>query len=164
MSLVTQLQNLITRTGTEFKSVRAAIGNLANLNTTAKGDLVSSINEVKALASSAAGVINDAAPSVATAYSSSKTDAQIAAAFAAFTSGAPTALDTWNELVSELQKDASGLAALTAALGNRLALDAVQTLSATQKAQGISNLGAMSAADVGDVTTDFVAAFNAAIA
>lgn len=164
MSLVTQIQSLIIRVGTEFKAVRAVIGNLANLSTAAKGDVVSAINEVRAITSTATGVINDVTPSPATAYSSSKTDAQIAAAFADFTRGAPTALDTWNELVAELQKDASGLAALTAALSNRLAFDAVQTLTGPQKAQGIANLGAISAADVGDVGTDFVAAFNAAIA
>lgn len=164
MSLVTQIQSLILRIGTEFKAVRKVIGSLANLNTTAKGDVVSAINEVKALATTATGVINDTTPSAGTAYSSSKTDAQIAAAFADFTRGAPTALDTWNELVAELQKDASGLAALTAAISNRLAFDAVQTLTPAQKAQGIANLGAIAAGDVGDVTTDFVAAFNAAIA
>jgi hypothetical protein len=163
MSLVTQVQNLITRTGTEFKSVRAAIGNLANLTTSAKGDVVTAVNEVRALANSAAGMINDSAASTGTTYSSSKTDAQIAAALAAFTSGAPAALDTWNELVAELQKDATGIAALTAALGNRLATDAVQTLTPQQKAQAIANLGSIAAADVGDVTTDFVAAFNQAL-
>lgn len=163
MSLVTQIQNLITRVGTEFKSVRTAIGTLANLSTSAKGDIVSAINEVRTLASSASGLISDVAASTSKAYSSVKTDAQIAAAFAAFTAGAPVALDTWNELVAELQKDATGLATLTSALSNRLAFDAVQTLTAVQKAQGVSNLGAVSAADVGDVTTDFVAAFNAAI-
>lgn len=61
MSLVTNLQNLATRAGTESKSLRVLInGNVADLsalNTTAKNNLVAAINEVFA-ALGAAGATN----------------------------------------------------------------------------------------------------------
>lgn len=142
MSLSTQIQAFVTRVGTEFKSVRTSIASVA----------------------AAALRINDAAASTTTVYSASKTDAQIATAVAALVNGAPGALDTLAELATALQADQSAVAAINAALANRLQLDAPQTLTAAQKAQGLSNLGAIAAADVGDVSTDFVAAFNAAIA
>lgn len=48
MSLATQLSNLATRIGTEFKAVRATLGSLTSLSTTEKGSLVGAINEVAA--------------------------------------------------------------------------------------------------------------------
>ncbi|QIG68898.1 hypothetical protein EVB71_046 [Rhizobium phage RHph_Y55] len=56
--------------------------------------------------------------------------------------GAPTALDTWLELVAAIQSDESAIAAINTALGNRLRFDAAQALTALQKAQAITNLGA----------------------
>jgi hypothetical protein len=49
-TLQVRLENLATRIGTEFKTVKALIGTLANLTTTAKDNLVNAINEVRALA------------------------------------------------------------------------------------------------------------------
>ena len=48
MSLTTQLSNLTTRIGTEFKAVRATLGSLTSLSTTEKGSLVGAINEIAA--------------------------------------------------------------------------------------------------------------------
>ncbi|MGI5222155.1 hypothetical protein [Nocardia sp. CA-290969] len=48
MSLVTQLSDLATRVGTEFKAVRTTIGSLASLSTTDKTNIVAAINEVAA--------------------------------------------------------------------------------------------------------------------
>lgn len=47
MSLTLQLRNLTTRMGTEFKSVRASVGNLSSLATTEKGSLVGALNELR---------------------------------------------------------------------------------------------------------------------
>lgn len=60
MSLTTQLSNLTTRIGTEFKAVRATVGSLGSLSTTEKGSLVGAINEVAATVS-AGGTITAAA-------------------------------------------------------------------------------------------------------
>ena len=48
MSLTSQLSNLTTRIGTEFKSVRSSIGSLSSLATTEKSSIVGAINEVRA--------------------------------------------------------------------------------------------------------------------
>jgi hypothetical protein len=58
MSLATQLQDALTRVGTEFKAIRILIsgtgtGGIAGLNTTDKSSLVAAINEVDANASGA---------------------------------------------------------------------------------------------------------------
>ena len=52
MSLATQLSNLSTRIGTEFKSVRTSMGSLVSLSTTEKTSLVAAINEVYATVAS----------------------------------------------------------------------------------------------------------------
>lgn len=60
MSLATQLSNLATRIGTEFKVVRTSMGSLTSLSTTDKSSLVSSINEVYATVSSGGSILADA--------------------------------------------------------------------------------------------------------
>lgn len=60
MSLATQLSNLTTRIGTEFKAVRSSIGSLTSLSTTNKSSLVSAINEVYATVSSGGTILADA--------------------------------------------------------------------------------------------------------
>lgn len=72
MSLVTQINNLATRIGTEIKAVRGEIGTRANLTTTAKSDLVAAVNEIDAKTAAAGAQIDDAATSTSTVWSSSK--------------------------------------------------------------------------------------------
>lgn len=163
MSLVTQINALITRIGTEFKSVRTSQGTLANLTTTAKGDLVSAINEVKASAAGAAG-INDATTTTTSTWSSSKTSSSITAAVAAVVGAAPAALDTLKEIADQLATDETATAGLVTAVGNRLRFDAAQSLTTPQQTQGQANLNVYSTAQIGDVTTDFVAVLTAALA
>jgi hypothetical protein len=163
MSLVTQIAALVTRVGTEFKAVRAVIGNLANLTTTAKGDVVSAINEIKAAVASASG-INDGATSTTTAYSSQKVTDLIAASKTSILGTASAAYDTLKEIQDLMVADDTETTGILTSLGNRLRFDAAQTLTSPQKVQALANLDAYSTADVGSITTDFVAAFNAAIA
>lgn len=56
-------------------------------------------------------------------------------------SGAPTALDTLNELAAALGDDAAFSTTITTALGNRLKFDSSQTLSSAEKTQVLTNLG-----------------------
>jgi len=86
------------------------------------------------------------------------------------TAGAPAALDTLNELAAAIGDDANFAGTVTAALGNRLRIDAAQGLTGPQQTQGRTNIGAAAAADlttlttnVGSTTTDFVAAYEAAL-
>lgn len=151
MSLVTTLTNLATRIGTEVKALRTLInGNAADLtglSTTAKGNLVAAINEVKAQAAAAASSggasISDTTTVTTSVWSSSKTQSAITAATTQVKSdllnGAPAAYDTLKEIADYIATDQSAGTALTTSLGNLTS-------------------------NVGDTTTDFVAAFNTAVA
>lgn len=112
----------------------------------------------------AVAIINDSAASTSTAYSSSKTDGQIAAAVSALVNGSPGALDTLKELADALGDDANFAATTATALGNRLRVDAAQSLNGTQQTQGQTNLNVYSQTQIGDPTTDFVAVLTAALA
>lgn len=54
MSLATRIESLVIRVAQEFNDVRAKAGNLANLTTTDKSNLVAAINELKAAVVSSA--------------------------------------------------------------------------------------------------------------
>lgn len=81
MSLASNVSDLATAVATEMKSHKTLInGNatdLSALTTTAKSNLVSAINEVRASVSGAAG-INDTTASTSSTYSSSKTESLLA--------------------------------------------------------------------------------------
>lgn len=100
----------------------------------------------------AALLINDASSSTTTVYSSAETAAQIAAATAALVNGAPGALDDLNELAAALGDDANFAGTVTTALGLRVRVDAAQAFTEPQQVQARTNIGAASAADVGDLT------------
>ncbi|HOE41415.1 MAG TPA: hypothetical protein PLB25_07270, partial [Rhodoferax sp.] len=75
MSLQTRLESLVLRLAAEFKTIYGQVGTLANLSTTDKTSLVSSINELRSQISTLAGVtiIDDAnAAGTATTFSASK--------------------------------------------------------------------------------------------
>lgn len=164
MSLQTQIANLATRVGTECKAIRAAMGDKTSLTTTDKTTLVAAINELQAALASAAGILDTATTGDTThTWSANKIIAAIAQAKTDIVNGAPAAYDTLLEISTQLSSDQTALGNLLTAVGNRVAFDQVQTLTAPQKAQAIANIGAVSAADVGDVNSDFVATFNAAI-
>lgn len=104
----------------------------------------------------------DAAGSAATAESNANdyTDNAISGLI----NGAPSALDTLNELASALGADANYSTTIATALGNRVRVDEAQSFNATQKQQGRDNIGAASASDVGDVAAaNFVTTFEAAL-
>ncbi len=76
MSLSTQINNLATAVGTKVKDLYSKVGNLSSLTTTAKGDLVSAINEVKAGAGSGGAAIDDGTTGSGTTWSSTKINTQ----------------------------------------------------------------------------------------
>lgn len=171
MSLATNLQNLATRVATEVKALRTLInGNAADLsalNTTAKNNLVAAVNELKAslTAIGTAAVINDAATSSGETWSSTKIADAISDALDSILGGAPTALDTLDEIAAALADDANFAASMTAALGNRVRVDtAAQGLNSTQQGNARINIGAAAAADMGDPATNFVTTFEAGLA
>lgn len=162
MSLATRIESLVIRVAQEFNDIRAKAGNLANLTTTDKSNLVAAINELKAAVVSSA-VIDDANIATSSTYSSSKIVTLLDALKSEILGGADAAYDTLLEIQQLLQNGTTGLDALLAAVNNRVRFDAAQTLSAPEQAQARSNIGAVAASDVGDTDTDFVAVFEGAL-
>lgn len=174
-------QSFVSAVGSAYNLLKNRIGTLANLTTTAKGDLVTAINEVKASVgtpvtindvtpsgtsvfsstktnSAIAALINDAAPSGTSVYSSTKTNSAISTAVSALVASSPAALDTLKELADAMGDDANFATTMNTALSNRVRFDAVQTLTAPQKTQALANLGIVVS------TTDYAAQFNTLIA
>lgn len=163
MSLATRIESLVIRVAQEFNDVRAKTGNLANLTTTDKSNLVAAINELKAAVVSSSE-IDDANIAISSTYSSSKIVTLLDALKSEILGGADAAYDTLVEIQQLLQNGTSGLDALLAAVNNRVRFDAAQTLTAPEQAQARSNIGAVAVSDVGDTDTDFVAVFEGALA
>lgn len=168
-TLQTRLTDLATRIATEVKSLRMLInGNVADLSAltfTPKTNLVAALNQLKtdldAVASAGGATINDASSASTTeTYSITKIRDLVATSIADVTAGAPSALDTLDELAAALGDDANFAATVTTALGNRLRFDAAQTLTAPQKVQGNANLGSLSLVQSGDPDANLVAAFE----
>ena len=162
MSLATRIESLVIRVAQEFNDVRTKAGNLANLTTTDKSNLVAAINELKAAVVSSSE-IDDANIAISSTYSSSKIVTLLDALKSEILGGADAAYDTLLEIQQLLQNGTTGLDALLAAVNNRMRFDAAQTLSAPEQAQARSNIGAVAASDVGDTNTDFVAVFEGAL-
>lgn len=178
-SMEVNLKSAFTRIATEFKSVRSVTGALINLTTTDKTNLVAAVNEVKAATAAAGAQINDATTATTTVWSSTKTNTSINSAVSALVAASPATLDTLDELAAALGDDANFAATTATALGNRVRVDAAQTLTEIQKTQGRTNLGAgtgssnlvigtvagtaADAAAVGDTNADFVATFVAGL-
>lgn len=170
MSLVTNITNLATRTATEIKALRTLInGNaadLSSLTTTAKSNVVAALNELKAAidAIDSGAVINDGTTASDSTWSSTKISTEITSALNALTTGAPTALNTLDELAAALGDDANFAATITTALGNRVRVDtASQGLNSTQQQNARTNIDAASATDVGNTATNFVTTFEAGL-
>lgn len=175
-SLQVRLSDLATRISTEVKALRTLLnGNAADnsaLITTAKGNLVAAINEVKSqansLAASGGATINDAATTSASqTYSINKIVTSIAEARAAVKAeilgGAGAAYDTLKELEDLFASTGADLSGITTALGNRVRFDAVQSLTAPQKVTANANMGSLSLVQSGDPDTNLVTIFEAGL-
>ena len=162
MSLQTQLNSFVLRVAEEFNTVKGRTGVLTALTTTDKSSLVAAINELKAAIVTAV-MIDDLQVSTTTTYSSNKVVTLLDALKADILGGADPAYDTLLELQQALQNDQSGIAALTSAIDKRVRFDAAQTLTVLEQQQARTNIGAVAATDIGDVATDVVAIFEAAL-
>lgn len=173
-TLVQRIQDLATAIAVESKAHKTMInGNAATLSallTTDKSNLVAAVNELKTLLDQVAddvgdaAVINDAGTGTDVAWSASKIALEIQAAKDALTNGAATALDTLAELAAAIGNDANFASTVTTALGNRVRVDAAQTFTAPQQLQARANIGAQSAAEIGNPDTDFAAVFATGLA
>lgn len=169
MSLVNQVQLLAQRIAAECVDIRTQItettGDLTALTTSDKTNLVSAVNELKTLIDQidATDIIDDTAVGTDTTFSSQKITDDINTAIAALVDGAPGALDTLAELAAALGDNENTIATITNGLANRLRIDALQTLTAEQKAFGRTNLDVYSKTEIGDIDTDFVAIFESGL-
>lgn len=84
------------------------------------------------------------------ALASKATPADIAVAIAGIVNSAPGALDTLKEFADALGNDPNFAATISTALGNRLRVDAPQTLTTGQKSQAAANLGVAPGATAND--------------
>lgn len=141
MSFATNIGNLVTRIGTEFKAIRTLIsgagtGDVSGLNTTAT-NLVAAINEVKVTADAAGG---------SGGLTEAEVDARVQVGVDALVGGAPAALNTLQELADAVNDDASFAATTTAALASKANSTDVYTQ-----------------AQLGDPTTNYVTTFETAL-
>lgn len=168
MTLATRLTALAQDIAADVKALTNAQGSLPALTTAQKGSLVGAINELDAelaaLAAASGAQINDAgaAGNTSQTYSVDKILALIAGAKSELLGGVGTAYDTLKELADQLGSQDSVLSNLLTAVGNRVSYADVQSLTAPQQAQARSNIGAQSAAAIGDPETDLVAVYRAA--
>lgn len=171
MTLEQRLIALAQAMGADVKALLAAQGSLSALTTTSKASLVAAVNELKTAVDAASGSgvsIDDGAGDGATGvtWSADKIFDAIEAAKTAvkndLTAGAAAALDTLSELAAALNNDPAFAATIAAEIANRVRFDAAQTLTTPQQAQARANIGAQSAAAIGDPDRDLVADYTAA--
>lgn len=157
MSLETGIIALAEAIGTDVKSLTLKIGDLSQLTTTAKSNLVDAINEATTSGSSGA-IIDDAAGLGDTdvTWSADKTVTAIQAAVDALVDGAPAALDTLNKLAAALGNDENLAQTMITQINNRVRFDEAQVLTAEQQLAACTNIG------VGDPTRNFVGDYAAA--
>lgn len=157
MSIETGIIALAEAVGTDVKTLTSKIGDLTQLTTTAKINLVVAINEVATKVQSAT-TIDDTAGTGDTdvVWSADKTVTAIQAAIDALVGGAPEALDTLNELAEALGNDANLAQTMIAQINNRVRFDEVQVLTVEQQKTACMNIG------VGDPTHNFVADYASA--
>ena len=178
-------------TTTEKTTLIGAINELDAAVKANDGDITAIQTALTALQTTVSGLIDDTAASTTKVYSSSKVDSQITAAKQAVKNdllgGAGEAYDTLKELADLIETNKTAIEALQTIAAGHVKYNAAQSLTDEQKAQARTNIGAIAASDVnltevnnsiaanttainglktnlGDLNTDFVAAFEAELA
>lgn len=161
MTLETRVLDLALQIASDVKELRATRGAMSSLTTTNKASLVAALNELNVSISNSSS-INDLTVSALSTWSSSKISSVIDSAVAALVSGAPSALDTLEELANALGDDPNFATTVAVALGNRVRVDAAQSFTSLEQALGRLNIAAAAADDlstlslfVGSANTNF---------
>ena len=139
----------------DIKRLTTNQGTLTELTTTDKTSLVKAINELKSSITNATS-INDTSTSTSATWSSDKINTSINNAVSALVNGAGTTLDTLKELAAALGNDANFATTIATQMGKRVRVDAAQTFTVAEQAQGCANLG------IGNPDTDLLAVYTAA--
>ena len=149
---ITELAQAIAQ---DIKELKSTQGLLDSLSTTSKASLVDAINELH-LAISNSTDVDDSAENGISTWSSSKIRESINTAISELINGSGSALDTLKELADALGNDANFAATIAEQMGKRVRVDAAQTFTVTEQAQGCANLG------IGNPDTDLLAVYTAA--
>ena len=150
-----RITSLAQAIAADIKLLTVNQGTLTALTTTDKTSLVNAINELKTSIANVTN-INDTSTSKSATWSSDKINTSINNAVSALVNGAGTTLDTLKELANALGNDANFATTIATQMGKRVRVDAAQTFTVAEQAQGCANL------DIGNPDTDFVAAYNTA--
>ena len=157
MSLETGIIALAEAVGADVKALTLKIGDLSQLTTTTKSNLVDAINEAATSGSSGATIDDDAGlGDTDVTWSADKTVTAIQSAVDALVDGAPAALDTLNKLAAALGNDENLAQTMITQINNRVRFDEAQVLTAEQQLTACTNIG------VGNPTRDFAADYAAA--
>ncbi len=163
MSLETKIRDGFIDVATEINTLRNETGSLISLSTTDKTSLVNAINELQSALSGMTD-INDTTAATDSTYSSQKITDLISAAKSELVNGAPTALDTLNELATAISDNDTDIGSLLTSLDSRVRHDInSQSLTTTHKKNARTNIGAQEAAAVGNTDRDFASDFRGAL-
>ena len=149
---ITELAQAIAQ---DIKRLTTNQGTLTALTTTDKTSLVKAINELKSSITNASS-INDTSTSTSATWSSQKINTSINNAVSSLVDGAGTTLDTLKELAAALGNDVNFATTIATQMGKRVRVDAAQTFTVIEQAQGCANLG------IGNPDTDLLAVYTAA--
>ena len=146
---------LVQAIAKDIKTLTTSQGSLTALTTTNKTSLVAALNELKTAIANATEV-NDSVTNTSATWSSQKINTAITSAVSTLVNGAGTTLDTLKELADALGNDANFATTIATQMGKRVRVDAPQTFTVIEQAQGCANLG------IGNPDTDFVVVYNTA--
>ena len=150
-----RITSLAQAIAADIKQLTTNQGTLTALTTTDKTSLVNAINELKTSIANVTN-INDTSTSKSATWSSDKINTSINNAVSALVNGAGTTLDTLKELANALGNDANFATTIATQMGKRVRVDAAQTFTVAEQAQGCANLG------IGNPDTDLLAIYMAA--
>lgn len=156
-TLSAQISALATQIGSDIKTLIAHDGDLSALTTQQKASLVLALNELKAGLTAVEGKlgaqIDDSSSGTDKTWSASKINSAITAAVNSLINGAPETLDTIKEVADAIAANQDAIAAIQAVAAGHVKYDGAQDLTAEQKTQARTNIGAAGTADVDAVKT-----------
>ena len=158
-----RLTEVIQSVGTDVKTIIGNQGQLSALNTTAKTNLVSALNEIYYLINAASSIDDNAVTGANKTYSINKIKSSIQQLKDDLLGGVPaTAFDTLKEIADYIGTDQTATSGLVTAMSNRVRVDAPQTFTTIEKTQARQNIGAYGLSEIGDPDTDLLTIYNTA--
>lgn len=156
-TLSAQISALATQIGSDIKTLIAHDGDLSALTTQQKASLVLALNELKAGLTAVEGKlgaqIDDSSSGTDKTWSASKINSAITAAVNSLINGAPETLDTIKEVADAITANKDAISAIQAVAAGHVKYDGAQDLTAEQKTQARTNIGAAGTDDINAVKT-----------